>query len=63
MNFLLDWFPIETFKDVKIALEEINHKVSLAALTIASKSKDHKININHFFDRDVSLELLQKIHL
>ena len=60
MNFLLDRFPIETFNDVKIALEEINHKVSLGVLTIASKSEDYKTNINHFFDRDVALGVVTK---
>jgi hypothetical protein len=60
MNFLLDRFPIETFNDIKTALELINHKVSLGVLTIASKSKDYKTNINHFFDRDVSLGIVTK---
>ena len=60
MNFLLDRFPITIFNDVKNALEEINHKVSLGVLTIASKSEAYKTNINHFFDRDVTLGVVTK---
>ena len=60
MNFLLDRFPLETFNDLKIALGELGHKVSLGVLTIASKSKDLEMNIDHFFDRDVALGVVTK---
>ena len=60
MNFLLDRFPVKTFNDLKIALEELGHKVPLSVLKKKLDSEDNNTNINYFIDRDIARGVVLK---
>ncbi len=60
MNFLLDRFPAETFDDLKIALNELGHKVPLTVLRKHPEIKDLNTEFNYFIDRDVGLGIVTK---
>ena len=54
MNFLLDRFPIKTFNDLKVALEDLGHKIPLSVLKKKISSEDKNLNVNYFVDRDIA---------
>lgn len=54
MNFLLDRFPLETFRDVEAALIKKGDKVPLAVLTHQSKPNEIKTKAVCFYDRDIA---------
>jgi hypothetical protein len=58
MNFLLDRFPLETFKDVEAALKKQGDEVPLAVLTHQSKQNEIKTKAVCFFDRDIARGLI-----
>jgi hypothetical protein len=60
MNFLLDRFPIATFKQLKKKLQLDSHIVKLAVLTIQSKHNNLDLSHEYLFDRDISLGLITK---
>lgn len=58
MNFLLDRFPIETFKDVEAALKKQGDEVPLAVLTHQSSRNEIKTEAFCFYDRDIARGLI-----
>tara|TARA_B110000977_G_scaffold36325_1_gene48663 strand:+ start:13409 stop:14929 length:1521 start_codon:yes stop_codon:yes gene_type:complete len=60
MNFLLDRFPVKTFNDLKIALEDLGHEVPLSVLKEKLDSVDNSFNVNYFIDRDVARGVVTK---